>query len=64
MKNDLPPGSKRDSQSGAIVFKKSERGKHIDPRILRKIILEIYRVLPEESKNKIKKTVRVMLELL
>lgn len=60
--NKLPKGARRDENSGAIVFKKTERGKHIDIRIIRKIILELYRVLPDESKKKMKPKVVFMLE--
>jgi len=55
---------KRDPRSGALILPKKEHGKHIDTRIMRKILLEIYRVLPDESKQSMKPKVRQMLELL
>jgi len=58
----LGKGIIRDPKSGALIFKKQAKGKNIDLRILRKIILEFYRVMPEESKNKLKRNVKIMLE--
>ena len=55
-------GVARDLNSGALIFKKKSKGKNIDQRVVRKILLEIYRVLPEESKKQIKRNVRIMLE--
>lgn len=64
MEDKLPEGAVRDPNSGAIIIKKKARGKNIDLRIFRKIIKEMYRVLPEESKEKMKEKVRIMVELL
>lgn len=61
---ELPKGARRDSKSGAIIFSKKSKGTHIDPRILRKIILEMYRVMSQDTKEKMKPEVRKMLELL
>jgi len=63
MDKSLPKGSYRD-KSGAIVFKKTERGKNIDPRIIRKILLEFYRLMSDDQKKQMKHKVKMMLELL
>lgn len=63
-KYELPKGVVRDPKSKALIIKKKDRGMNIDLRIFRKIIKEIYRVLPEESKEKMKPKVKMMVELL
>ena len=61
---ELPKGARRDPKSGAIIFSKKSKGTHTDPRIIRKILLEMYRVMSPECKEKMKPEVRRMLELL
>lgn len=60
----MPEGAYRDPKTDAIIFKKEARGKNIDIRIIRKILLEMYRVLPEESKQRMKPKVKLMIEKL
>jgi len=62
--NSLPKNAKRDPKSGALVFKKTAKGTTVDLRIIRKILLDFYRVMPEESKSKLKPEVKKMIELL
>lgn len=61
---ELPKGVVRDPKSGALIVKKKDRGKNIDLRIFRKILKEMWRIMPEESKEKAKETVKIMVELL
>lgn len=60
---NIPKGAVR-GKGGALIIPKKERGKNIDLRVLRKIIKEMYRVMPEEIKAKMKPKVKVMVELL